>query len=277
MTHEVGPFACAAVEICAAGQSRYKAEALVKRIAKSFALAVALCAAALIAPAKASAKPATAIQDPLTLEVPGFPDAYYYKPHSKAQKPVLMYLHGRGGNPFEDCRKWARVALQFGWVVCPAGPVDRHNGEHEWANSADAGISTTNAVLVALRQKYHGRVRTKGNVLIGFSEGAFVAQQVGLREPDKWSKWLILAANDHYWFGDAPTLLAQNRKKIRRVYLFTGEFDMVAQNTVRAGEMLKKENIPVKVQLFPGLGHDVPGDRMVANYRRPLRWLVAAK
>ena len=247
------------------------------RLAYRFALFTFFCAACVLAAGNAHAKPAGAIPDPLTLEVPGFPDAYYYRPHSKAQKPVLMYLHGRGGNPFEDCRKWAKVALQFGWVICPAGPVDRGNGEHEWANSADAALQTSNATLAALRSKYKSRVRTKGNVLIGFSEGAFVAQQVGLREPGKWSKWLILAANDHYWFGDAPQLLAQNRKKIRRVYLFTGELDMMAENTVRAGEMLKKENIPVKVQIFPGLGHDVPADRMVANYRRPLRWLIAAK
>jgi predicted esterase len=234
-----------------------------------------MCAVLLLS-GTASARPATTLADPLVLEVPGFPDAYYYKPHAKTQRPVLMYLHGRGGNPKEDCRKWAQVALQFGWVVCPAGPVDRHNGEHEWANNYDAGIKITNATLAALRAKYKGRVRTKGNVLMGFSEGAFVAQQVGVHEPDKWSRWLILAASDKYWFGEAPQLIVENRKKIRKVYLFTGEFDGVAHNTVKAGEMLKKENIPVRVQLMPGLGHDVPADRMVANYRRPLRWLVAA-
>jgi predicted esterase len=199
-----------------------------------FALAALLCALTLLAGKSAAAKPSGTIPDPQTLEVPGFPDAYYYRPHTKATRPVLMYMHGRGGNPFEDCRKWAKVALQFGWVVCPAGPIDRGNGEHEWGNDADAGRNISNAVLAALHRKYHGRVRTHGNVLIGFSEGAFVAQQVGLREPEKWSKWLILAANDRYWFGDAPQLLEVNRKKIRRVYLFTGEFDMVAQNTVKA-------------------------------------------
>jgi hypothetical protein len=33
----------------------------------------------------------------------------------------------------------------------------------------------------------------------------------------------------------------------------------------------------VRVQLVPGMGHEVPRDRMVANYRRPLRWLLSAK
>jgi predicted esterase len=241
-----------------------------------FVVAALICALVLVTGSFAMAKPAGTIPDPLTLEVEGHPDAYYYRPHTRGPRPVLMYLHGRGGNPFEDCRKWAKVALQFGWVVCPAGQIDHGNGNHEWG-SPDSGLEVTNAVLTALRHKYHGRVKTHGNVLIGFSEGAFIAQQVGLREPDKWSKWLILAANDRYWFGDAPQLLEVNRKKIRRVYLFTGEFDQVAQNTERAGEMLRNAHIPVRVQIMPGLGHEVPQDRMVSNYRRPLRWLIAAK
>jgi hypothetical protein len=41
--------------------------------------------------------------------------------------------------------------------------------------------------------------------------------------------------------------------------------------------MLKNVHIPVRVQLMPGLGHEVPPDRMVTNYRRPLRWLISAK
>jgi poly(3-hydroxybutyrate) depolymerase len=223
------------------------------------------------------AKQETAIADPLTLEVPGFPDAYYYKPRSKAQKPILMYLHGRGGNPFEDCRKWAKVAHQYGWLVCPGGQHDRGNGEHTWNNDPVTAKKLIDAVVASLRHKYKGRVRQRGNLLMGFSEGAFIAQQVGIRDPTTWNRWLILAANDSYWFGDAPQLLDENKKKIKKVYLFTGEFDMVAGNTVRAGDMLKERNIPVRVQLVPGMGHEVPRDRMIANYRRPLRWLISAK
>jgi predicted esterase len=251
--------------------------AIVVNRARAFLLFCVLALATLAAPGTAAAKQDSAVPDPLALEVPGFHEAYYYKPYSKAQKPILMYLHGRGGNPFEDCRKWAKVARQFGWIVCPAGPIDRGNGDHAWANDPVRAREIVDATVHALRKKYKGRVRTKGNVLIGFSEGAFIAQQVGVHDPDKWSRWLILAANDTYWFGDAPALLDQNRRKIRKVYLFTGEFDMVAQNTVRAGEMLRDRNIRVRVQLQPGMGHEVPADRMVMNYRRPLRWLISTK
>jgi predicted esterase len=243
--------------------------------------AVGFCAAVAVFffAALSGARQAASIPDPDSIDVPGYEPAYFYKPRSRSpsQRPVLLYLHGRGGNAFEDCRKWARVARRFGWIVCPQGPAPGDTGGRAWNNDADTARKIIDATVVALRTKYKGRVRSRGNILIGFSEGAFIAQQVGLKDPSHWNRWLILAANDRYWFGDALQLLEQNRSKIRRVYLFTGENDQVAENTRRAGDMLKTAHIPVKIRIVPGLGHEIPEDRMITNYRRPLKWLVAAR
>jgi predicted esterase len=240
---------------------------------------VAFCAAlaVLFLSAEVCAKQAVSVPDPEQLDVPGFDTAYFYKPRSKSQRPILLYLHGRGGNALEDCRKWARVARRFGWMVCPQGPAVSDSGGRAWNNDADTAKRILDATVAALKDKFKSRVRTHGNILIGFSEGAFIAQQVGLKDPAHWNRWLILAANDRYWFGDQPQLLEQNHAKIRRVYLLSGENDQVAENTRRAGDMLKTAHIPVKVKIVPGLGHEVPGDRMITNYRRPLKWLIAAR
>jgi predicted esterase len=239
------------------------------------ALAAAL--AVLLPTGRARAREAAATPDPSAIDVPGFPEAYYYKPRGKTRRPIVLYLHGRGGNAFEDCRKWARVARQFGWIVCPQGPMAIDTGGHSWSNDPQTAMHIIDATVAALREKYPGRLRKRGNILIGFSEGAFIAQQVGMTDPVHWNRWLILAADDQYWFGDAPQILEQNRSKIRRVYLFTGENDQVVENTKRAGEILKTAKIKVKVKIVPGLGHEIPADRMITNYRRPLRWLVAAR
>jgi predicted esterase len=224
----------------------------------------------------AHAKAGASIGEALRLEIPGSPDAFYFKPRAKGPKPILMYLHGRGGNPAEDCRKWAKVGSQFGWVVCPAGPGDNGTGGRTWSD-AGAAQKVIDGTVQALRDKYKGRVQRRGNVLIGFSEGAFVAMQVGLKDQTTWTKWLILGASEQYWGTDVTEALDTEKRKVRRVYLLTGENDGVAQNTVKVGDQLKKNKVPVKVRLVPGMGHEVPGDRMVSTYRRPLAWLVAAR
>jgi len=249
----------------------------VRRLTFPFALLFGVVAC--LAPRVSAAKGAEASHqnhDPLKLTVPGHPDAFYYQPKAGGMRPILMFLHGRGGNPAEDCRKWAKVATEYGWVVCPQGPEDRGNGARGWGNNPVAGKSTMDATVAALREKYQRKVQLRGNVLIGFSEGSFIAMQVGLKDPRTWNRWLILAANDQYWWGDeTKSLLAESNKKLQRVYLYTGENDGVAENTKRVEKMLLEAKVPVRMRIVDGLGHEVPADAMVTNYNRPLRWLMA--
>jgi predicted esterase len=208
----------------------------------------------------------------------GAPDAYFVPARVRGLRPVFVFLHGRGGRPVEDCRKWANIVTPHGWLVCPQGPEDRGGGTRGWNNNAVVGQRIAEAAVQALRAKYGGRVQLRSNVLIGFSEGAFVAMQVGLNDPVRWNRWLILAANDQYWFGaDTAEKLRAAKRHLRRVYLLTGEADEVAPNTKRVADMLKAAKIPVRVQIEPGMGHEIPADKMSATYRRPIGWLEAAR
>lgn len=246
---------------------------------RTFLRLVVTVLALVLGAGQAQAKASTGVGDPIRLEVPGHPDAFYYKARGKGTKPVILYLHGRNGNAAEDCRKWAKVATQFGWVLCPQGPGDSGGGGRTWMNSAQAGKAVMDASLSALRAKHKGRVQRYGNILVGFSEGAFVAMQAGLQDQKTWSRWLILAASDRYWVGDAPSSLTggSGGGKLQRVYLLTGETDGVAENTTRVGDMLKKHNVPVRVRIAPGMGHEIAKDRMVTTYKRPLSWLARGK
>ncbi len=217
------------------------------------------------------------IGEPQRLEIDGQADAFFYRPRGGGARPVIMYIHGRGGNAAEDCRKWAKVATEFGWVVCPQGPEDRGSGGRGWANGAPQGKTVIDAALNALHAKYKHRVRTRNNILMGFSEGAFIAQQVGLMDTKTWGRWLILAASDQYWMGDTSATLKASHKNLHRVFLLTGENDGVKDNTLVVHGLLKDNKIPVKMKIVPGMGHEVPADRMVSLYRRPLAWLAAAR
>ncbi len=242
---------------------------------RHLAYAVFFAAFFALLPRTAWAK-SSSVGEPQRIEVPGAPDAFYYKPQGKGSKPVIMYLHGRGGNPSEDCRKWAHVGTQFGWVVCPQGSGTSENGGRSWTNGSVDAASVVNATLDALKVKFQGKVQRRGNVLVGFSEGAWAAMNVGLADQRTWNRWLILGASDAYW-GDVSAALDKDKRKVRRVYLLTGENDGVAPNTVKVGETLKKIKVPCMVKLVPGMGHEVPSDRMVSTYRRPLLWLTSDK
>lgn len=202
--------------------------------------------------------------------------AYYYRPKSSGQRPVVMYLHGRGGNPEQDCEKWSKVARDIGWLLCPSGIENRGNGTRGWANNWRASKAVIDGALSSLREKFGRRVQLYGNILVGYSEGAFVAMNVGVRDPRVYNRWLILAANDSYWLGEGEAELRASSKRLKRVYLLTGERDVVVENTRRVFDVLDDAGVRVIVRTPADLGHEVPGDRMRELYERPLRWLAAA-
>ena len=53
-----------------------------------------------------------------------------------------------------------------------------------------------------------------------------------------------------------------------------GQTDEVAPATERAAKLLRSASVSVKTKLEPGLGHEVPAEKMKTNYRRPLLWLL---
>lgn len=211
---------------------------------------------------------------PERLDLPRMGPAFYFRPAGgRGLKPVLVYLHGRGGNPELDCAKWAPVAKDFGWILCPSGPEDRGGGFRAWANNWIAAKNVVDASLAALREKFGRRVQLRGNTLIGFSEGAFVAMNIGVREPEVYNRWLILAANDGYWGGEGQTELEKQNARIKRVYLLTGEQDGVVDNTRRVFDILDQAGVHVIMRTPEWLAHETPVDRMRRLYIRPLRWL----
>lgn len=209
------------------------------------------------------------------LAVPGSAPAYYYPPTGpgrKSLRPVIMYLHGRGGSPIRDCRRWASVARRFGWLVCPSGP-SAHGDGRDWNNNWALGQRVALSTLQALRKVYGRRVQLIGNTIIGFSEGAYVALNVGVREPRTFNRWLILAGNTSYWGGLGYEELKKNSRRLKRVYLITGEQDTVIEGTRQLHEWLERARVSTRVSMPKDMGHEVALERKSAMYRAALHWL----
>jgi predicted esterase len=211
------------------------------------------------------------------IDLPGAAPAYYYEPQGRGRlglRPVLVYLHGRGGHPDGDCRRWASLARHYGWLVCPSGPVPYGDGR-AWDNNWSSAHHATMAAINALREKYGRRVQLWGNTLIGFSEGAYAAMNVGVREPRTFNRWLILAANSKYWGGPGLEALGSAKNRVRRVFLITGEHDEVIEGTHQVEQWLHKAGVPTKVITPSNMGHEVPLEKKTEMYRSALSWLNA--
>lgn len=232
--------------------------------------AALIVAASVLVGGDARAKPV----EPLTLEVKGEASSFFVPPAGKGKKPLIVWLHGRGGDPKADCEKWSKVTVEIGWLLCVSGPEARGGGARGWHNNWASSKRSVDAAVAAFLEKHKKRVKEGANILIGFSEGALVAMNVGVREPELFPRWLILAANDVYWGGDGVAELARNKKAIKRVYLLTGEKDMVVDNTRRVFASLEKESVKARIWTPDDIGHEVPEDRMRTFYRKPLLWLA---
>lgn len=211
-----------------------------------------------------------------TLDVPNAPPAYYYEPVGRGRlglKPVIMYLHGRGGHPADDCKRWARLARRLGWVVCPSGQEDRGGGARGWDNNWPVAERVVLSTLAALRKKYGHRVQLYGNTLIGFSEGAYVAMNVGVREPRTFNRWLILAADNDYWGGSGLEALSKGSHTVRRVYLITGEQDGTFEGTEQVRKWLEHAGVAVHASTPKDMGHELQLEKKAGMYRAALVWL----
>ena len=209
------------------------------------------------------------------LAVPGYGNAYYYEPTGPgrlALRPVIMYLHGRGGHPEADCKRWAPVARQLGWLVCPSGPGAMGTGRG-WNNNWATAHRIAMGALSTLRTKFGRRVQVYGNTLIGFSEGAYAAMNVGVREPRAFNRWLILAANSTYWGAPGQEHLTDVRGRVRKVYLITGEQDEVVEGTRTVREILRKAEVSTRITTPSDMGHEVDLNDKRELYRAALVWL----
>ncbi|MFZ5897458.1 MAG: LysM peptidoglycan-binding domain-containing protein [Myxococcota bacterium] len=225
------------------------------------------------AAAQETPKPSGALQE-LELEG-GRHRAFYYEPTGPGRlgmRPVLVYLHGRGGHPEQDCKRWASVARNLGWLVCPSGPSPYGSGR-AWDNNWPSAHQITMSAIQALRARYGRRVQLYGNTLVGFSEGAYAAMNVGVREPRAFNRWLILAANTRYWGGPGLEALDTARERVRRVYLITGEHDEVVEGTRQVESWLRKARVTTRISIPKDMGHELALDRKPFLYAQALRWL----
>lgn len=209
------------------------------------------------------------------LELPGMPDALFYRAALGGRRRVFVYLHARNADPRDSCRQFSQVVPRFGWLLCPVGPGIGRDGQRQWNNNPILARQYATAAVRALFQRFPRRTRVTDNVLMGFSEGAFVAIQTGLNEPVMFPRWVIFAAHDRYLATEGDALPAA-RRALRKLYLITGRNDEVVGHSRRAAEQLRRDRLGrVELRILEGVGHQLP-PAFVPTVRAALQWVTRA-
>src|SRR5262249_9768331 len=132
-----------------------------------------------------------------------------YPPRSPSLAvPLTVALHGRDMDPIEMCEGWDTQS----WLVCPAGNAPE--GESfGWAGSTEERLAAVDTLYGPLVD--HGR----GDVLVGFSRGGFLARDLVYARPGRFRGVVLLGAAVRL---DAERLRAAG---VRRVLLAAGEHD----------------------------------------------------
>jgi predicted esterase len=184
--------------------------------------------------------------------------------------PVVMMLHGMCGDPLSICDFWSRAGREGSWLVCPGGNVTCGDAR-DWAGSGEVKAASIEESFAALYKAYGRAVaRDRGDILIGFSRGAFVARDVAYARPGRFRGLILLGAVIQ---PDPARLKAAG---VRRVVMAAGEYDMARPTMRRSAAAMSAAGLPSRYVSLGRIGHALP-DNLEGVLRDALRWIREAE
>ncbi len=176
-----------------------------------------------------------------------------------APAPLLIALHGRGGDALTFQRALAPVARELGAILAvPQGMEELEGGGFGWGRLEEGEYLTERAIERAEKDA-QARVDRGRVVVLGFSQGGATAIAAALRHPDRVRGAVIVGMGDDprvYPVPDVP------RAGLPGFAVLVGSEDRFADEARYLAERLAKAGVRSALRVEPGLGHDLPRDRV---------------
>jgi predicted esterase len=178
-----------------------------------------------------------------------------YPPRSaSAAMPLTVALHGKDMDPLDMCERWNEQGRDHSWLVCPAGNAPGED-TFDWAGSADERLAALDAQLAAVENAYGPLVdHDRGDVVVGFSRGAFQARDFVYARPGRFRGMILLGAAVKL---DVERLRAAG---VRRVLLASGDNDEARPFMQRAAVRLAASHLPARFISLGPYWHVLPSD-----------------
>ncbi len=187
-------------------------------------------------------------------------------PRADHTEATFVYLHGVCGLTANGCTHFEGAP---GWLVCPQANQRCANGGSSWSGSLEEKRATVNAALDAARAQWPESARAPV-VLVGFSQGAYVAMDLARAEPGRFAGLLLLGADT----GHAVDALRASRA--RRVALACGAYDMMFPRMRATPGALAASGIAARFGSLGAVGHTyVAGDGTDDLLTSMLDWVAA--
>jgi predicted esterase len=170
--------------------------------------------------------------------------------------PLLLALHGYGGNAAETLHHWASATEQ-GWRVAAlqSSQVASMDGYH-WMDEARA-VAEMSQHIAELTQGYsvdQSRIATGG-----FSNGSRLALTLALTTNLPIGCVVCVAGGLRAEAFDALDYDVLRARSLPRIIAIVGALDPDTSLHMQA-ERFIAERLPTELQRVPGLGHDYPAD-----------------
>ncbi len=166
---------------------------------------------------------------------------------------VIIALHPFGGTADWIARQWREVADEFGAIIVAPQAVYRQGNGYQWGDTseADAIFQRAYALLGSLKAD-RDQV-----VLTGFSQGAFMTFNLGMKHCEKFVGVIPVAGQ----YDPAMARPSGTSAKPKYVMLAGTEDRVIGSNRL-AAEQYKAAGISVRLEAYEGLGHAFPEDRV---------------
>lgn len=184
---------------------------------------------------------------PVVLEAEGA-SMIAFPPRSKEQKAItVVYLHGIHGLPQNGCPWLREGASEVGWLVCPAANSPLPNGTFSWG-----GPLADQAAVVARAERAAqsaGADANSANVLVGFSQGSYLAVDLVSHRVGRYRGLVLVAAEVE------PSAAVLRDAGVTRIVLAAGQLDGSYVPLRRTAERLRREGVDVRFVDLGAIGH----------------------
>ena len=177
-----------------------------------------------------------------------------FVPESAGESPpLILVLHGSGGSGEALMALYRRAAIALGAVLAAPESGRADGPGQSWVFRDEAEWMVLHALERMVEQH---RIDERRVILAGFSQGANVTLEVGLRHPERFA---ALAAMSGHW---DPAIVRVNAEAARqpRVHLLIGAEDEWVDTYRAAQRALADAGLSFSLEIAPDTGHAPPPD-----------------